>query len=166
MKPLRWWPPKASGERAANGFLTSTDFRNFHNSVWNASADHDKQIAKYEILSSSQGLEVKAEESHLRSRLQLKSIKRNFGLCLVYLLETLSDYFVWKINSNHLYFFSYIFKTDCVVFLFSVRPFLSPSGDLGIGLVWHNLSPLDPTGPHPTPPQLFGPTVEILFKLN
>ena len=26
--------------------------------------------------------------------------------------------------------------------------FLSPSGDLGIGLVWHNLSPLD----HPTPP--------------
>ena len=25
--------------------------------------------------------------------------------------------------------------------------FLSPSGDLGIGLVWHNLS-----GPHPTPP--------------
>ena len=41
--------------------------------------------------------------------------------------------------------------------------FLSPSGDLGIGLVWHNLSPLD----HPTPPHpLFGPTVEILFKLN
>ena len=39
---------------------------------------------------------------------------------------------------------------------------LSPSGDLGIGLVWHNLSPLDPT----PPPQLFGPTVEILFKLN
>ena len=37
--------------------------------------------------------------------------------------------------------------------------FLSPSGDLGIGLVWHNLS-LDPTGPH------FGLTVEILFKLN
>ena len=35
--------------------------------------------------------------------------------------------------------------------------FLSPSGDLGISLVWHNLSP---------PPQLFGPTVEILFKLN
>ena len=34
---------------------------------------------------------------------------------------------------------------------------LSPSGDLGIGLVWHNLS-----NPHP----LFGPTVEILFKLN
>ena len=34
---------------------------------------------------------------------------------------------------------------------------LSPSGDLGIGTVWHNLSP---------PPQLFGPTVEILFKLN
>ena len=76
MKPLRWWPPKASGERAANGFLTSWDFRNFHNSVWNASADHDKQIAKYEILSSFQGLEVKAEESHLRPRLQLKSIKR------------------------------------------------------------------------------------------
>ena len=38
--------------------------------------------------------------------------------------------------------------------------FLSPSGDLGIGLVWDN---------HPdrtTPPQLFGPTVEILFKVN
>ena len=39
--------------------------------------------------------------------------------------------------------------------------FLSPSGDLGIGLVWDNLS-----WPHPTGPQLFGPTVEILFKLN
>ena len=36
--------------------------------------------------------------------------------------------------------------------------FLSPSGDLGIGLVWHNLSPPD----H----RLFGPTVEILFKLK
>ena len=35
--------------------------------------------------------------------------------------------------------------------------FLSPSGDLEIGLVWHNLSP---------PPPHFGPTVEILFKLN
>ena len=38
--------------------------------------------------------------------------------------------------------------------------FLSPLGDLGIGLVWDN---------HPdrtTPPQLFGPTVEILFKVN
>ena len=40
--------------------------------------------------------------------------------------------------------------------------FLSPSGDLGISLVWHNLS-----GPHPTtPPRLFGLSVEILFKLN
>ena len=37
---------------------------------------------------------------------------------------------------------------------------LLPSGDLGIGLVWDNLSP-----PHPGP-QFFGPTVEILFKLN
>ena len=37
---------------------------------------------------------------------------------------------------------------------------LSPSGDLGIRLVWHNLSPPDRTGPH------FDPTVEILFKLN
>ena len=38
---------------------------------------------------------------------------------------------------------------------------LSPSGDLGIGLVWDN-------HPHPTGPDhpLFGPTVEILFKLN
>ena len=35
---------------------------------------------------------------------------------------------------------------------------LSPSGDLGIGLVWDNRT----TPPHP----LFGPTVEILFKLN
>ena len=35
--------------------------------------------------------------------------------------------------------------------------FLSPSGDLGIGLVWDNRT---------TPPWLFGPTVEILFKLN
>ena len=34
---------------------------------------------------------------------------------------------------------------------------LSPSGDLGIGLVWDNNRT---TGP------LFGPTVEILFKLN
>ena len=39
----------------------------------------------------------------------------------------------------------------------SFQILLSPSGDLGISLVWHNLSP---------PPQLFGPTVEILFKLN
>ena len=38
---------------------------------------------------------------------------------------------------------------------------LSPPGDLGIGLVWHNLSPPDWTGL-----QLFGPTVEILFKMN
>ena len=39
---------------------------------------------------------------------------------------------------------------------------LSRSGDLGIGLVWdNNRTPPDPTGP-----QLFGPTVEILFKLN
>ena len=39
--------------------------------------------------------------------------------------------------------------------------FLSPSGDLGIGLVWDN-------HPHRTGPDhpLFGPTVEILFKLN
>ena len=33
---------------------------------------------------------------------------------------------------------------------------LSPSGDLGISLVWHNLSP----------PRLFGLSVEILFKVN
>ena len=39
--------------------------------------------------------------------------------------------------------------------------FLSSSGDLGIGLVWDN-----PTGPDRTPPPLFGPTVEILFKVN
>ena len=38
----------------------------------------------------------------------------------------------------------------CIIF-----DLLSPSGDLGIGLVWHNLSG-----------QLFGPTDEILFKLN
>ena len=37
-------------------------------------------------------------------------------------------------------------------------PLLSPSGDLGIGMVWDN----HPTRPH----RLFGPTVEILFKLN
>ena len=37
----------------------------------------------------------------------------------------------------------------------TVKVFLSPSGDLGIGLVWHNR-----TGPH------FGLTVEILFKVN
>ena len=36
---------------------------------------------------------------------------------------------------------------------------LSSSGDLGIGLVWDN----HPTPPHPP---YFGPTVEILFKLN
>ena len=33
-------------------------------------------VTQHKILSSSQGLEVKAEESHLRSRLQLKSIQR------------------------------------------------------------------------------------------
>ena len=44
--PLRWWRLKASGERAAGGFLTSRDFRNFYNSVQNASDDHHKQIAK------------------------------------------------------------------------------------------------------------------------
>ena len=38
---------------------------------------------------------------------------------------------------------------------------LSPSGDLGIGLVWDNLS-----NPIQSPPRLFGLTVEILFKLN
>ena len=43
--------------------------------------------------------------------------------------------------------------------------FLSPSGDLGISLVWHNLSPPDRTGPDSFL-QLFGPTVEILFKVN
>ena len=37
--------------------------------------------------------------------------------------------------------------------------FLSPSGDLGIGLVWDN-HPDRTTGPH------FGLTVEILFKVN
>ena len=37
---------------------------------------------------------------------------------------------------------------------------VSPSGDLGIGLVWDK-----PTGPDRTEP-LFSPTVEILFKLN
>ena len=72
-----------------------------------------KRIAKYNILSSSQGLKVKTEESHLRSRLQLKSKQRVLG----FLIETLSDdYFVWKKkNSNHLHFFSYIFKTGVVV---------------------------------------------------
>ena len=29
-----------------------------------------------------------------------------------------------------------------------LQRFLSPSGDLGISLVWHNLSPPHPTGPH------------------
>ena len=44
----------------------------------------------------------------------------------------------------------------CVLYLStSVVSLLSPSGDLGIGLVWDN---------HPY--RLFGPTVEILFKLN
>ena len=43
---------------------------------------------------------------------------------------------------------------------FCENQFLSPSGDLGIGLVWDNPTGPDPTGPH------FGPTVEILFKLN
>ena len=39
---------------------------------------------------------------------------------------------------------------------FGSLAFLSPSGDLGIGLVWDN----------PGPDRLFGLTVEILFKLN
>ena len=37
---------------------------------------------------------------------------------------------------------------------------LSPSGDLGISLVWDNHPDRTGTDPH------FGPTVEILFKLN
>ena len=49
-----------------------------------------------------------------------------------------------------------LFKWSSLMLLF-----LSPSGDLWIGLGWDNLSP-----PHKTPPQLFGPTVAILFKLN
>ena len=49
-------------------------------------------------------------------------------------------------------FISYLYK--CIL---NILKFLSPSGDLGISLVWHNLS-----GPH----RLFGLTVEILFKLN
>ena len=41
------------------------------------------------------------------------------------------------------------------------KRYLSPSGDLGIGLVWDILKP------HPPPTHsLCGPTVEILFKLN
>ena len=52
-----------------------------------------KRMAKYNNLSSSQGLKVKTEESHLRSRLQLKSKQRVLG----FLIKTLSDdYFVWK----------------------------------------------------------------------
>ena len=41
---------------------------------------------------------------------------------------------------------------------------LSPSGNLGIGVVWDNHP--HPTGPHQTPQMLFGPIVEIFFKLN
>ena len=47
-------------------------------------------------------------------------------------------------------------------FLFSLgweSDLLSPSGDLGIGLVWDN-------HPDRTPPQLFGLSDEILFKVN
>ena len=42
-------------------------------------------------------------------------------------------------------------------FLINIWLFLSPSGDLGIGLVWDNRT---------TPQPDFGSTVEILFKLN
>ena len=44
-----------------------------------------------------------------------------------------------------------------VIVMFTLILLLSPSGDLGIGLVWDNRT---------TPQPLFGQTVEILFKLN
>ena len=51
-------------------------------------------------------------------------------------------------------------EKDSDLLLDPYKSFFSPSGDLGIGLVWDNLS-----WPHWTGP-LFGPNVEILFKLN
>ena len=58
-----------------------------------------------------------------------------------------------------IYFFGGTYATVYVVIW---SAFLSPSGDLGIGLVWDN----NRTPPDRTTLQLFGPTVEILFKLN
>ena len=50
--------------------------------------------------------------------------------------------------------------TPCGLYMYIVHcTFLSPSGDLGIGLVWDNHPP-DRTEP------LFGPTVEIRSQLN
>ena len=60
-------------------------------------------------------------------------------------------------GSTFRFMFSHLELTHDHVFQERMLCFLSPSGDLGIGLVLDN-----PIPPHPP----FGPTVEILFKLN
>ena len=67
--------------------------------------------------------------------------------CLLYNHSNKIIWVIAPVINNHL----------VINFLDQFLSFLSPSIDLGIGLVWDN---------NPTGPQLFGPTVEILFKLN
>ena len=77
---------------------------------------------------------------------------------------------IWFCSRQHHYHHHIIYIAFLLVSIISTHhhhdffliKLLSPSGDLGISLVWHNLS-----GPHPTtPPRLFGLSVEILFKVN
>ena len=67
---------------------------------------------------------------------------------------------IWPLPSSQIRDSAFLANLKCC--LPHKSTLLSPSGDLGISLVWHNLSPPDPTPPS----QLFGPTVEILFKVN
>ena len=77
------------------------------------------------------------------------SVAYDEGLAEVYLLRKKQIHKIWMQIPPALFF------------LPKLGHLLSPSGDLGIGLVWDN----QPTPPQPGP-QLFGPTVEFLFKLN
>ena len=71
------------------------------------------------------------------------------ALCTISTSMIMLNNFVSSVRSSNSH-------PDLLVITTSLTHFLSPSGDLGIGLVWHNLSP----------PRLFGRTVEILFKVN
>ena len=79
-----------------------------------------------------------------------------------HLSQTVASIHVAKLGTQRSrYFFDGLFKCQMKQVGGSINmwtTFISPSGDLGIGLVWDN----NRTGPDPH----FGPTVEILFKLN